>query len=188
MAPRDYHWRISPLDRLHEQSAEGETKAMATADSVYGNPYAEVQSAIRRAAEYGSDADCDLCVSGRRTPSGSSVQDWVSSWFSRAGKDETAPAPEAAPEAAIGESPSSLSASDNTDQILDGARDDSSTQASDSWCAECIEAVADLAVVELADYIWCAQNTVGVVQPSAGALALSRSRSRVHTHRETQTH
>ena len=30
-----------------------------------------------------------------------------------------------------------------------------------------MSAVVDAAVVELADYIWCAENTVGVVQPSA---------------------
>lgn len=145
--PRDYHWRISPLDRLHEKNQEGKMEAI---DSVYENPYVEVQNAISRAKGYGSDTDCHLHGFDRDVVSdgsSSSGLGWVSGWFI------TSP-PTTAPNSA------------DTRMPQEG-EDSTSSRKPDDISANCIDAVVDLAVVELADYIWCAENTVGVVQLSA---------------------
>ena len=149
VTPRDYHWRIYPLDRLHESDEEKNTKIVrqesSAADLVYGNPYVEVQNAISRAAEYGPDTDCNLHDFDRTTTSsrGSNLTEWVLGSFVN---DDAMP---------------------NNDGFDAGQDDINPTQKADHLSAECIDAVVDLAVIEVADYAWCGQNTVGVAQPSA---------------------
>jgi hypothetical protein len=154
VTPRDYHWRIAPLDKLQTDASSSSSEEDTSA----------VEAVIRDADQYGANTDCsqqrataDTAGSGAAGGgSGAMVIDGVMSWFGSSGGggggDSNA--------AARGGAAAGAGAGGGADDL-------SAAATANKARAACMSAVVDAAVVELADYIWCAENTVGVVQPSA---------------------